>query len=201
MKIRKLTMCSGAIPHALGVLVMSFFIAALPAHAVESDHENVIAFEVSENATKFIFDETPLTKDKDGNDVPGDGNEFKTEGYIYRPGTLQGDGDGVNPDGSSEYPDRVIGRWYCWGFHVGNGAATAIGPWVITHQMYDLGDRPGSRSLISAGLELVDIGEPIKRAITGGTGPFRKAHGEVVQTMIGFNALKGVNLRLQLRIK
>jgi len=201
MKIRKLTMCSRAIPHALGVLVMSIFIAALPAHAVESGHENVIAFEVSENATKFIFDETPLTKHKDGNDVPGDGNEFKTEGYIYRPGTLQGEGDGVNPDGSSEYPDRVIGRWYCWGFHVGNGAATETGPWVITHQMYDLGDRPGSRSLISAGLELVDIGEPIKRAITGGTGPFRKAHGEVVQEMLGFNALKGVNLRFQLRIK
>ena len=37
----------------------------------------------------------------------------------------------------------------------------------------------------------------IKRAVTGGTGVYRRMSGEVVQTMIGFNASKGVNLRLQ----
>lgn len=161
----------------------------------------VLEFDVSEDANRFIFDETPMTKDKNGNDVPGDGNEFKTEGYIYKRGTLEGDGDGVNPDGSPQYPNRVIGRWTCWGYHVGKGGATESGPWVITHQLYDFGDKVGQKSLVSAGLELVDIDVPIKRAIVGGTGPYDEARGEVVQKMIGFNQLKGVNLRFRLKVK
>ncbi len=161
----------------------------------------VLEFDVSEDAKRFIFDETPMTKDKNGNDVPGDGNEFKTEGYIYAADTLKGDSDGVNPDGSPQYPDKVIGRWVCWGYHVGQGGATETGPWVITHQIYDFGDKVGRKSLVSAGFELVDIGVPIKRAIVGGTGPYDAARGEVVQKMIGFNQLKGVNLRYQLKVK
>ncbi|MGH8478958.1 MAG: hypothetical protein ACREXK_05125 [Gammaproteobacteria bacterium] len=164
-------------------------------------HERILRFDVSENAKRFIFDETPMTPGPDGNEVPGDGNEFKTEGYIYEAGTLTGDGDGVNPDGSPQYPDRVIGTWYCWGFHVGNGGATVTGPWVITQQLYDFGEKVGRMSLTSAGLELVDVGVPIKRAITGGTGPFDEARGEVKQTMIGFNGLNGVNLRYRLEVK
>ncbi|MBA2591974.1 MAG: hypothetical protein H0U97_06820 [Gammaproteobacteria bacterium] len=42
-----------------------------------------------ENATRFIFDETPLTKDQNGNDVPGDADELKTEGYIYEFGSRE----------------------------------------------------------------------------------------------------------------
>lgn len=171
-----------------------------------SDHRrdqysNVVEFDVSEDANRFIFDETPMTKDNNGNDVPGDGNEFKTEGYIYEAGTLEGDGDGVNPDGSPQYPNKVVGRWYCWGYHVGNGGATETGPWVITHQLYDFGDNVGRKSIVSAGLELVDIDVPIKRAIVGGTGPYGEARGEVVQKMIGFNQIKGVNLRFRLKVK
>lgn len=171
-----------------------------------SDHRRdqyskVVEFDVSEDANRFIFDETPMTKDNNGNDVPGDGNEFKTEGYIYEAGTLEGDGDGVNPDGSPQYPNKVVGRWYCWGHHVGNGGATETGPWVITHQLYDFGDNVGRKSIVSAGLELVDIDVPIKRAIVGGTGPYGEARGEVVQKMIGFNQIKGVNLRFRLKVK
>lgn len=73
---------------------------------------------------------------------------------------------------------------------MGNGAATETGPWVITHQLYDF-DNVGRKSIVSAGLELVDIDAPIKRAIVGGTGPYDGARGEVVQKMIGFNQLKG----------
>lgn len=73
--------------------------------------------------------------------------------------------------------------------------------WVITHQLYDFGNKVGRQSLTSAGLELVDIDVPIKRAITGGTGRYDEARGEVVQRMIGFNSLKGVNLRFKLKVK
>ncbi len=172
-----------------------------PQRAEHRRHTKVIEFDVSESAKRFIFDETPMTKDKQGKEVPGDGNEFKSEGYIYAPGTLRGDGDGVNPDGSPQYPDKLIGRWYCWGYHVGNGGATETGPWVITHQLYDFGDKVGSKTITTAGLELVDIGVPIKRAISGGTGPYDEARGEVVQRMIGFNGLSGANLRYRAHVK
>jgi hypothetical protein len=132
--------------------------------------------------------------------VPGDGNEFKTEGYIYERGTLTGDGDGVNADGSPQFPEKVIGRWYCWGYHVGNGGATETGPWVITHQLFDFGKRHGRHSIVTAGLELVDLNVPLQRAISGGTGRFKNARGEAVQAMVGFNVANGVNLRVRFKV-
>jgi hypothetical protein len=155
----------------------------------------IIWFDVSENAKRFVFDETPLHDDG----APAYGNEFVTEGYIYPFGTLNGT-NGVNPDGSPEFPDRVIGRWTCRGWHVGEGAKTVSGPWVITHQLYDLGDRPGQVTLTTDGLELVDIGVPVKRAVIGGTGPYAEARGEATQTMIGFNQLNGANLRVEIKV-
>lgn len=157
--------------------------------------KKITRFEVSENATRFIFDETPLFDDG----APAYGNEFVTEGYIYPAGTLNGV-NGVNPDGSPEFADKVIGRWTCRGWHVGEGAKTVTGPWVVTHQLYDFGDRPGQISLASDGTELVDLNVPITRAVIGGTGPFEQARGEVVQTMVGFNQLNGVVLRVELKI-
>jgi len=154
-----------------------------------------IRFDVSENAKRFVFDETPLHDDG----APAYGNEFVTEGYIYPFGTLNGT-NGVNPDGSPEFPKLVIGRWTCRGWHVGEGAKTVSGPWVITHQLYDLGGKPGQVSLMTDGVELVDIDVPIKRAVIGGTGPYAEARGEATQKMIGFNQLNGVNLRYEIRL-
>jgi hypothetical protein len=156
----------------------------------------ILKFDVAENARRFAFDETPL----DANGLPAYGNEFITEGYIYPVGTLNGS-NGVNPDGSPEFPDKVIGRWTCRGWHVGEGAATVTGPWVITTQLYDLGKKPGQESLMSDGLELVDLNVPIKRAIIGGTGPFRHARGEAIQTLLGFNQIQGVVIRFEIKVQ
>src|SRR5262245_3804736 len=155
----------------------------------------IIRFEVSENAKRFVFDETPLHEDG----APAYGNEFVTEGYIYTAGTLNGT-NGVNPDGSPEFPERVIGRWTCRGWNVGEGAKTVSGPWVITHQLYDFGGKPGQVTIMTDGVELVDIGAPVKRALIGGTGPYAEARGEATQTMIGFNQINGVNLRYEVRV-
>jgi hypothetical protein len=160
-----------------------------------SNDKGVIRIDVSENAKRFIFDETPLHDDG----APAYGNEFVTEGYIYPYGTLDGT-NGVNPDGSPEFPQLVIGRWTCRGWHVGEGAKTATGPWVVTHQLFDFGARAGDVTLATDGVELVDIGVPVKRAIIGGTGPYAEARGEAVQNMIGFNQLNGVNLRLEIKV-
>ena len=160
----------------------------------------LLRFDVSENAKRFIFDETPL--DADG--LPAYANEFITEGYIYPYGTLNvnddGQVNGVNEDGSPEFPDKVIGRWTCRGWHTGEGAKTVTGPWVVTHQLYDFGERAGAVTLTTDGLELVDIGVAIERAIIGGTGPYDKARGEAVQTMLGFNQLGGVGLRFSVKV-
>lgn len=160
----------------------------------------LIRFDVSENAKRFIFDETPL--DADG--LPAYANEFITEGYIYPYGTLSvnddGQVNGVNEDGSPEFPDLVIGRWTCRGWHTGEGAKTVAGPWVVTHQLYDFGDKHGAVTLTTDGLELVDVGVAIERAIIGGTGPYDKARGEAVQTMLGFNRLGGVGVRFTLKV-
>ena len=132
--------------------------------------------------------------------MPGYANEFITEGYIYPYGTLVA-GNGALADGSPEFPEKVLGRWTCRGWHVGEGALTKTGPWVITHQLYDFGETPGHVTLTTDGLELVDVDVPIRRAIIGGTGPYALARGEAIQTMLGFNQLEGVNLRLVLKVK
>lgn len=155
----------------------------------------ILRFDVAENAKRFVFDETPLFDDG----APAYGNEFITEGYIYPYGTLDGT-NGVNADGSPEFPDKVIGRWTCRGWHNGEGAKTVSGPWVITQQLYDFGKRFGRKTISTDGLELVDVGVPIRRAIIGGTGPYAQARGEAVQTMLGFNQLGGVGLRFVLRV-
>jgi hypothetical protein len=160
----------------------------------------ILKFDVAENAKRFIFDETPLVDNGAGKKVPGYANEFITEGYIYPYGTLSA-GNGVLADGSPEFPEKVLGRWTCRGWHVGEGALTKTGPWVITHQLYDFGETPGNVTLTTDGLELVDVDVPIRRAIIGGTGPYALARGEAIQTMLGFNQLEGVNLRLVLKVK
>lgn len=175
--------------------------ADLTAAAKTPQPRRILKFDVSELATRFVFDETPL----DANGKPAYGNEFITEGVIYEHGTLNGT-DGVivvEENGKKvakpEFPDKVIGRWTCRGWHVGEGAATVTGPWVATNQIYDFAATPGQAMFTTDGLELVDIGVAIERAITGGTGPYRHMRGTATQTMVGFNASEGVNLRFEVK--
>lgn len=154
-----------------------------------------ITFEVAENGLRFLFDETPVHEDG----MPAYGNPFVTEGYLYPAGTLNGS-NGVLPDGSPEFPDKVIGTWICRGFMIGDGAHTTTGAWVTSTQTYNFGSGFGARTIVTDGYELADIGVPIARAITGGTGPYRAAQGEQTQTLLGFTEQMGVNLRVQLEI-
>ena len=169
-----------------------------------------LKFDVAESAPKFVFDEAPVFD----NGLPAYGNAFITQGYIYPYGTLTGSsangpGNGILPDGSPEFPDLVIGEWVCRGYFIGDGVNTQTGPWVITTQLYDFYDKPGfdpnvvkqsgETNLVTDGYEIADIGVPGKRAVTGGTGIFKRARGEAVQTLLGFNALEGVNLRFEIR--
>lgn len=164
----------------------------------------VIKFDVAENGTRFVFDEAPVHEDMTP-PMPAYGNPFITEGYIYPYGTIQCDDDGnctgTNSDGSAQFPDQVIGRWTCRGWFVGDGMKTETGPIVITTQLYDLGDTPGDKTIISEGYELIDFNVAVKRAITGGTGKYSMARGEAKQTLLGFNESMGVSLRFKLKVR
>lgn len=155
-----------------------------------------LEFDVAENASRFVFDENPVFD----NGAPAYGNSFVTQGYIYPHGTLE-EGNGVLPDGSPQFPGKVIGTWTCRGWFVGDGARTESGPWVITQQYYDFGDKAGQESLITEGFELPEPGATVRRAVTGGTGIYRDARGEARQVLLGFNAATGVNLRFEIEVE
>jgi hypothetical protein len=156
-----------------------------------------LKFDAAENGTHFSFDETPA--DSDG--LPAYGTEYITEGYLYPPGTLNGT-NGVNADGSPEFPDKVIGTWTCRGWHVGNGFKTEKGPWAAATQLFNLSPTPGEKMIVTEGLLLPEVNVPIKRAITGGTGKYAGARGEGTETVLGFpNRVGGVNSRIELKVK
>jgi hypothetical protein len=111
---------------------------------------------------------------------------------------------GVMPDGSPEFPDDVIGEWTCWGYHVGDGANTESGPWVVSTQLFSFGENDGQVTIVTHGYEMTanDASQgPFNRAITGGTGSYRTARGEQTQTFLGWNDSIGVQLSVQLRTK
>ena len=187
------------------VVAILFVVAAASAYAANSssapkvkakDSADVLRFDIVEDPTRFVFSEKPV--DADG--LPAYGNYFVTQGYLYPEGTLNG-ADGVLPDGKPAFPDKVLGEWTCYGTHLGKGAKTEKGPWVITTQLFSIGEHPGERTLVTAGYELPEVGVPIKRAITGGTGRYRSAEGEQVQRMLGFSSTNAVKLRVTLRVE
>ena len=195
-----LTRKSAALFIIMAVLIGGYAVAATAAADQDDknaspDRAKTVRFDVAEDATRFIFDEQSV--DEDG--LPAYGNEFVTQGYIYPHGTLNGT-NGVKTNGEPQFPKKVIGEWTCRGWFVGDGASTKSGPWVSTTQLYDLGDRPGEVMLVSDGAEIADVGLPIKRAITGGTGPYKVATGEASQKLLGFNKSEGVNLRFELKV-
>ena len=170
--------------------------SAADAIAAATVSNGVLRFDVAENMNNFAWD-PDLTYD-DG--MPAYGNSFITRGYIYPAGTLS-ESNGVNADGSPEFPDQVLGEWVCRGWFVGEGARTASGPMVITTQLYNFGGELGTAMIVSDGYELADVGVEIARAITGGTGRFVGASGEARQTFLGFNASEGVNLQYELALE
>lgn len=155
-----------------------------------------LKFDVAEDMTRFAFDETKVFDDG----LPAHGSSFVTEGYIYEYGTLS-DSNGVLADGSPEFPDKVIGKWVCKGWFVGDAAHATEGVWVVTTQIYNFGEEYGNTTLVSEGYESAKIGEALARAITGGTGEYVGAKGMANQTLLGFNeGTEGVNLRFEVEL-
>lgn len=172
---------------AIAVLLLQSA-SATPGYGDTPD-DITLDFDVAEDGTRFVFDDAPLFDDG----LPAYGNGFVTQGFIYEDGTL-GPNDGVIIDDAGnavpEFPDKVIGEWTCYGSFIGDGAHETTDPWVVTTQIYDFDD--GS-SFVSVGTELPQQAGTIVRAITGGTGEYATARGELHQTTNGHNGTDGVN--------
>ena len=184
------------VPHALNFAsVVEGTQAQMLAEETAVSNARTLHLDVAEAGTRFIFDEAPVFEDG----MPAYGNSFITEGYIYPAGTLS-ESNGVLPNGVAEFPDLVLGKWTCRGYFIGNGAYTETGPWVVTTQIFDLGQMPGTETIVTEGFELSDIGITGYRAITGGTGEYSRARGQMSQVLTGFNETMGVNLQVELNI-
>lgn len=69
-----------------------------------AEHPTVLEFDVAEDMNRCVYDQDVVYEDG----MPAGGRSFITRGYLYPTGTLTGS-NGVNPDGSPEFPDLVIG--------------------------------------------------------------------------------------------
>jgi hypothetical protein len=154
----------------------------------------VLVFEIAENPTRLVFDDSPLHEDG----FPAYGNEFISQGYIYPEGTLNGS-NGVLENGDPEFPDKVIGEWTCRGWHVGDGGHTTTGFWAMTTQTYHLYDE--NVIIVTDGYESPEIGRPVARAIVGGTGKYATARGEQMQEMLGFTEWLSINVRVEITVR
>ncbi len=175
------------------VAMVIVWVAGIPSSAVAGENApnspSSLTVEVAEDGTRFVFDEAPLLD----NGFPAYGNGFVTQGHIYPAGTLDGS-NGVNADGSPEFPDRVIGEWTCFEYFIGEGANTTEGAWVVTTQVFDFAsDTPGDDSIVTVGPEAPADAGTAMRAVVGGTGRFAHAGGQVAQITLGHNASDGVD--------
>ncbi|MCB1918228.1 MAG: hypothetical protein KDG52_21255 [Rhodocyclaceae bacterium] len=170
-------------------ILLAAIVAAAPFAAVAG--KPLAAFDVAEDLSRFVAAKEPVFDDG----LPAYGNPFITQGYIYPPGTLAGGVEGTLPNGEPAFPELVIGEWTCNGYFVGQGMHTTTGAIVMTRQVFRFDD---GDLLISHGPELADIGQPMTRAVTGGTGDYANAHGAIRQTLLGMSEGFGVRLQVEL---
>lgn len=214
IQLEKSRLSSQRLVKILAMFVMLIF--SLPGHSSEYGHKGKQAdvwfgqtrhFEVAEDHTRFSFDEAPVFDDGS----PKAGNAFVTHGYIYKKGFFDTYDEGVDEQGQPIRPDLVIGEWTCRGNFVGDGMNTKTGPWVISTQTFDFYDKPGyhksqdrqfgKRMVTTEGYELVDVDKVVKRAITGGTGPYSTTKGEHRQSSLGLGQFIGIRARHTLKMQ
>lgn len=191
---------------SVAVRVIALGAIALTAAPTWADGRYTFRVDVAMNGATFHDFEANPDPNRAG--IPPNGSPFIIQGYIYRAGTFEryGDTSGVLADGSPEFPERVIGTWICRGWHLQDGDAVA-GPVVATTQIFEFDlEQPGQNMLITDGIELADFDVPFRRAVTGGTGVFSRASGEMVQTYVWddpnyLNASGGFNTSFEFRLQ
>lgn len=161
--------------------------------------DGVLRFDVAEDATRFAW----LGEPAPATGLPADGVPFVARGYVYPAGTLSAAG-GVRPDGSPEFPDRVLGAWaaYGWGFG-GDAHVERLSPRPTIHR-FGFGAAPDEATVVSATapwltVHLFRFGGAWGTGAGGGHGP-STAVGVLRETPLGRNAAGGRNGRFKLRL-
>ncbi len=185
---RKSTLVAATL--ALSVAALLSFARTSSAALPNGPH--VLEFDCAMDGTSFSFEGAT-----NANGAPAKGTPFVVEGYLYPGGTFAEHGElsGVLPDGSPEFPDRVIGKWICRGWHLLDGDAPT-GAVVATTQIFEFDpDQPGENTITTEGIELADFNVWFSRTITGGTGILSNASGQHRQIYVGdgLNATEGFN--------
>jgi len=105
------------------------------------------------------------------------GQPFVIRGYIYPTGTFAANGaaTGIAADGSPEFADSLLGIWWCRGWLLGPTPTTLIFDISAT------GD-----TLVVDGFEPFQSPSAL-RAVTGGSGTYNLARGQVTQGIVGIN--------------
>ncbi len=180
--------------------VSSILIGCAPT-AVEAETNNAdtatgqtLEFDMAEDFTRFVFN-TDIARE-DG--FPAHGSAFITQGYLYPVGTLD-ETDGINPDGTPEFPDKVIGTWVCRGWIYGDIDNEDGLPTAVTTQIFELNEAYGNKTIITDGFEYMASGSIFSRAITGGTGDYRGVSGQQTQEILGINEFMGMVMRFELQ--
>ena len=171
-------------------------VTAAEAIAKVTDADGVLRFEIAEDGTRAVWDSEPVHADG----LPTHGTSFVSYGYIYPAGTLTNGSDGVNANGSPEFPHKVLGLWAGYGWYIGAGAHATTGPSTLATQFFTFGDGWGDASLLTEGYLLADVGVEIARAVTGGTGPYADMRGEVLATNLGRNETAGGNASYEIHL-
>ena len=173
--------------------------SALTAAAVLAqitDPDGTLRFEIAEDGARLAWADQSVFTDRHA----AYGAPFLTQGYIYPAGTLSATNDGINADGSPQFPQDVVGEWTCYGWYVGGSPQATNGPWILATQIYQFGSEWGAVTLVSEGYVSITNGKSVDRAITGGTGPFATARGEVWAVSLGINKTSGSNARYEVRL-
>ncbi len=152
-----------------------------------TDDDGTIRFDIAEDGTRLLRADAPVL----AAGLRAQGAPYRSQGYIYPEGTLSAQVDGVNADGSPQFPERVLGQWSAYGWSVGDDTYGTAGPWLLSTQIYQFGNEWGAATLVSEGFVHADPGGTVARAITGGTGPFAIARGELVDTTLGAQRHRG----------
>ena len=187
------TLTAPAVGRATVTMAAPSKLSAAEAVAQATGEDGALRFDIAEDGKRFIWADKPVFDDG----LPAHGATYISQGYIYPDGTLSAEADGVNADGSPEFPDKVLGQWSCYGWYFGDGAHATDGPWVLSTQLYQFGSAWGEATLVSEGYVLANTGGTVSRAITGGTGPFANVRGEMLDTNLGFNETEGGNARYE----
>src|SRR5262245_5428705 len=81
-----------------------------------TDGDGTIRFDLAEDGTRLVRADAPILAES----MQAHGAPYRSQGYIYPAGTLSAQVDGVNADGSPQFPERVLGQWSAYGWSVGN---------------------------------------------------------------------------------